>query len=320
MTDKACIRCNKIYPSTIDFFNVNRAKNDGLTAQCKQCRAALWKEQYARHGEKYLNRIKDKNAPLKLQKALCKSKEPIICKKCGTEYKAKEGNFYIKKSGGFQSPCIQCFIKSSRERHDANKERINSERREKIKNDPEIKEKKRISDAKDYARHKDKRLASMAEYRTRPEVKAQRREYLKTRRLNPEFVESKKEYLQQYHAEKKKDPLHSALLKQKSLDYWKSNREKYRAHVRNRRAKIRSSEGAHTAEDVLAKINEQNGLCYYCRCDIGGGKHTVDHYIPIAKGGSNGPENIVIACSRCNCSKSDKMPDEFISYLAKFAA
>lgn len=320
MTNKTCVRCNKEFPATLEFFNKNNAKKDGLTAQCKTCRAELWKENYAKHGEKYLEKIREKSAPLKLQKALCKSKQPIVCKKCGTEYAKKEGNFYIKKNGGFQSPCIKCFLKYNKDRHDANKCAINAERREKIKNDPEAREKKRLSDAKDYAKHKDKRLDSCKKYRLKPEVKEQRREYFKQLRLDPAFVESKKEYLQQYHAERKKDPAHCELIKQKSLDYWKANREKYRAHVRNRRAKIRLSEGAHTADDVLSKIEQQKGLCYYCNGDISGGKHTVDHYIPIAKGGSNGPDNIVIACARCNCSKSDKLPDEFFSYLAKFAS
>jgi 5-methylcytosine-specific restriction endonuclease McrA len=39
---------------------------------------------------------------------------------------------------------------------------------------------------------------------------------------------------------------------------------------------------------------------------------TVDHIIPVAKGGSDDPENLVAACKRCNFSKQDKMPDEFV--------
>ena len=37
--------------------------------------------------------------------------------------------------------------------------------------------------------------------------------------------------------------------------------------------------------------------------------------IPLAKGGSNGPENIVIACAPCNLKKNAKLPHEFSDRL-----
>jgi hypothetical protein len=177
MTNKTCIKCNKELPATLEFFNKNNAKKDGLTAQCKTCRAELWKEQYAKHGEKYLNRIKDKKAPLKLQKALCKSKEPIICKKCGTEYKTKEGNFYRRKNGVYMSPCIKCFIKKASDNYA--KPETKAMLKERV-NLPEEKEKKRLSDAKSYAKHREKRAASYADYRARPDVKMRLSEYFKS--------------------------------------------------------------------------------------------------------------------------------------------
>jgi 5-methylcytosine-specific restriction endonuclease McrA len=39
---------------------------------------------------------------------------------------------------------------------------------------------------------------------------------------------------------------------------------------------------------------------------------TVDHIIPVAKGGTDDLDNLVAACKRCNFSKQDKMPDEFM--------
>ena len=46
-----------------------------------------------------------------------------------------------------------------------------------------------------------------------------------------------------------------------------------------------------------------------------GGDYHVDHVIPLILGGSNGPENLVIACPRCNLSKGAKMPHEFSERL-----
>ena len=43
--------------------------------------------------------------------------------------------------------------------------------------------------------------------------------------------------------------------------------------------------------------------CQYCGQDA----HTVDHVIPISKGGNDLPDNLVAACARCNYSKSDRM-------------
>ena len=38
---------------------------------------------------------------------------------------------------------------------------------------------------------------------------------------------------------------------------------------------------------------------------------TVDHIVPISKGGKRTIENCQLAHKSCNCSKSDAMPDEY---------
>jgi len=90
----------------------------------------------------------------------------------------------------------------------------------------------------------------------------------------------------------------------------KANRDKSRSYVRNRRARIKQSEGQHTAEDIKRLIAGQKGHCWWCSKKIPDDKHHVDHRIPIAKGGGNGVENLVISCARCNHKKSSKMPWE----------
>lgn len=37
--------------------------------------------------------------------------------------------------------------------------------------------------------------------------------------------------------------------------------------------------------------------------------HHLDHVIPEALGGSSEPDNIVLSCMSCNCSRRDRMPD-----------
>jgi 5-methylcytosine-specific restriction endonuclease McrA len=94
-------------------------------------------------------------------------------------------------------------------------------------------------------------------------------------------------------------------------DAWrKANPEKARAIWRRRRALNRNAEGNHTAEDVQRQYKAQKGKCYYCGVKVGK-KYHADHAIPLSRGGSNGPENIVVACPSCNQAKNNKLPHEW---------
>ena len=59
-------------------------------------------------------------------------------------------------------------------------------------------------------------------------------------------------------------------------------------------------------KDLL--IMREDGCCYYCLkpiviASLINKTHDVDHVVPIAKGGSNDPTNLAIACSVCNNQK-----------------
>jgi 5-methylcytosine-specific restriction endonuclease McrA len=56
---------------------------------------------------------------------------------------------------------------------------------------------------------------------------------------------------------------------------------------------------------------EQDGRCRYCRTRIDEA-FEIDHWIPLSKGGSNYPENLVLACPSCNAAKRDKLPHDFL--------
>ena len=96
--------------------------------------------------------------------------------------------------------------------------------------------------------------------------------------------------------------------------YREANPEVRRAVYNNRRARVNAAEGSFTAADVRGKLLRQNNSCYWCGTVLGAGFH-VDHVIPLSKGGTNGPENIVCACPSCNLSKGAKMPWEFAGRL-----
>ena len=94
------------------------------------------------------------------------------------------------------------------------------------------------------------------------------------------------------------------------------NRAKHRIACSRRKLREAGTEGSHTAEQMLNKLNVQCGECLYCRKDITG-SYTVDHIIPISKGGTDWIENIQLLCKSCNSRKHNKMPHVF---LAEFVA
>jgi 5-methylcytosine-specific restriction endonuclease McrA len=87
---------------------------------------------------------------------------------------------------------------------------------------------------------------------------------------------------------------------------------------RNRRARLHGNGGSHTDADIRAQYEAQQGRCQWCGKAVGDDYH-VDHVMPIKHHGSNGPENLVIACPTCNLRKNAKMPHEFIADAAPSA-
>ena len=90
--------------------------------------------------------------------------------------------------------------------------------------------------------------------------------------------------------------------------------EAKKAIAHRRRARLRMSHGQHNAADLRAQIERQRGQCFYCGTRFGSNYH-VDHVVPLASGGSNGPENIVIACPECNLKKHATHPMDFAGIL-----
>ncbi len=69
-------------------------------------------------------------------------------------------------------------------------------------------------------------------------------------------------------------------------------------------------------------LTAQGGLCYYCFKEIdaglpkGHGDHgTLDHRVPLARGGTNYYTNMVLACWLCNHTKDAMLEDEFRQYM-----
>lgn len=58
----------------------------------------------------------------------------------------------------------------------------------------------------------------------------------------------------------------------------------------------------------LDKLNQ--GLCHYCGGKFPASNLTMDHIVPVARGGTSTPGNIVPACRDCNAKKKLSIPVE----------
>lgn len=98
----------------------------------------------------------------------------------------------------------------------------------------------------------------------------------------------------------------------------KNNPEKNLANHQERRSRKKNAAGKHTGNDIIKIMLYQNNLCVGCGKKISkpvkGGEllATVDHKIPLSKGGSNWPDNLQMLCLQCNIEKNDMNFDEWL--------
>lgn len=122
-------------------------------------------------------------------------------------------------------------------------------------------------------------MAHHDEYYQRPEIKEQVREYQQRPDVRQRIAKYQKEY---------------------------QNRPEVRDRVRAKGNNRRAAPGSFTAADIREIRKAQGNRCYICGKKLK--KFHVDHFIPIALGGTNDPGNLRLACPRCNLSKNAKHP------------
>jgi len=57
------------------------------------------------------------------------------------------------------------------------------------------------------------------------------------------------------------------------------------------------------------------GRCYYCGGEFAPKELTLDHVVPLVRGGKSTKGNCVAACKECNSKKKDLLPSEWEEYL-----
>jgi len=77
----------------------------------------------------------------------------------------------------------------------------------------------------------------------------------------------------------------------------------------NRRAHKLGHKGYIKKDEVQAQYEYQKGVCYYCGEPMRRMRFTLDHVIPLSRGGYHDITNIVCACNMCN-SRKDAMSED----------
>lgn len=106
---------------------------------------------------------------------------------------------------------------------------------------------------------------------------------------------------------------HSERIKAKQNERDRRDPERPRMNAQHRRARSLAAEGSWTREEWLRLVQEYGGACAYCGnvTDL-----TVDHRVPLVRGGSNTIDNILPACLPCNLRKAARDELEFRALLA----
>lgn len=71
-------------------------------------------------------------------------------------------------------------------------------------------------------------------------------------------------------------------------------------HAKRERAKAKEMRQSQWWRQQLGK-----GICYHCEQHFDREKLTMDHLIPIARGGCTTKKNVVVACKECNSHKKN---------------
>lgn len=237
------------------------------------------------------------------------------CSKCKVSYPATPEYFARAKNrkDGLYQQCKICHRAGSRKDYNNNAEERRAAAREYAHSRPEVIQQRkhdyyyrdlelsRQRGREYHVTHKEQHNASM---RNRRALDPQ-----KHRDENKQWKLNNPEKAQQMNRDGYQRNREARL--QHSRVYRKNNPESARLASHRRKALRRNAQGRVTAQDIRTMKKAQRSRCYYCKAKFVNDKYHVDHVIPLSRGGSNSPENLVLACPSCNLSKHNKMPHEW---------
>lgn len=81
---------------------------------------------------------------------------------------------------------------------------------------------------------------------------------------------------------------------------------------------IRASWHKHEKVEIMAELWLRDGnICYLCDHELDPARATIDHVIPLSKGGKDNMSNYKLTHEECNISKGNMMPEVFFERKRK---
>lgn len=132
--------------------------------------------------------------------------------------------------------------------------------------------------------------------RNRTQDLTNKRTYIKSRRLNPEFAERERQAFAIWYDENRE------YCKQWGKSYRLTHPEVGRAADARRRARKKSAMQGNPKEVYDYSVILRNDPCSYCSKVT----EAIDHIVPLSRGGDHDWTNMTASCKSCNSSKNNK--------------
>lgn len=235
------------------------------------------------------------------------------CTKCGEMKPATTVYFYPEKrrSSGLRSDCKDCANARKRLYNRANAEHVKEScRRYNAENNEAVTAQKR----QHYAENRNLILERQKQYRdeNKDAIRERKRVYdenHKEQKRERGRVWRAKNYDTIRERRQKWSKEHASEVRERSRRWAANNPDARNAQHHLRRARMLEAGGSFTASDIESIRKAQGNRCYLCGKSLKRSYH-IDHFIPLAKGGTNDPGNLRLACPHCNLTKHDKHPFE----------
>lgn len=199
----------------------------------------------------------------------------VICRVCRVP--KGEDEYYRRKGGAIRPICRSCQAEKSSRYYEQNRYRILSGEKIKYWGEPGIREKK---------------LEGMAGYREQNRISLVQKA-VEYQRQHPKEAKERRNRWEESHPSWRKE-------------YQKRPERKLyrRLWEHNRRAQLGSKMSANVFYYVISRDESK---CQYCRKPLAEEEITLDHIIPVSRGGTNDSDNLCVACRSCNGKKKDRL-------------
>jgi 5-methylcytosine-specific restriction endonuclease McrA len=83
------------------------------------------------------------------------------------------------------------------------------------------------------------------------------------------------------------------------------------AEIKKEREKARELRKTQWWKNRIAR-----GICHWCGGKFSSAELSMDHIVPVIRGGKSGRGNVVLSCKECNNKKKHMLPIEWEEYLS----